>query len=153
LVLCFLATSVNPYGYALHQHILEHLRHPTTYALSAEFQSPNFHLFPVQWFEGLLILSLLLGAWSLREWNFVPLLLVVFFGHLSLYSVRNIPLAVLIMTPIIATYFPRVFHGLMESTAARAGLDRFIQHMGRLSRDLAGMEKTLIGHWLPIALA
>src|SRR5262249_37636702 len=101
----------------------------------------------------LLILSLLIGAWSLREWNFVPLLLVMFFTHLSLYSVRNIPLAVLIMAPIIATYFPRVFYGLMESTAARAGLNKFIQHMGRLSRDLAGMEKTLIGHWLPIALA
>jgi hypothetical protein len=116
------ATLVNPYTYHLHEHILKFFSEPYHMQNIAEFQSISFHELGAMYLEGLLLLGTLSAAWLLvKHRNFVPLVLTIGWGHLALFSARNIPLFAIVAAPFVAQAFEEMLHSLERARlAARA---------------------------------
>lgn len=100
------ATFCNPYGFSLFGYILHYLSQTAILAETNEYASPVFHgQFPFICLE-LLYGILLLALYLARKKPPLPeLALVAAFAHLSLSSVRNIPLFVIASLPFIASCF------------------------------------------------
>jgi hypothetical protein len=150
---CLLATLANPYGYKLHTHIVHFLRSPITYQIPGEFKSPDFHMLPIKFFELLLILSLLLSSLSVRRLNVVQVLLVVSSIHFALYAMRGIPLAAIIVTPIIAMNLSAWLNSLPERPGVCSGLRVVTQRITNFSNNMASLERRFAGRGLSIAFA
>ncbi len=96
------ATLVNPYGYHLHEHIIEFLKSPWTNVNVAEFQSPRFGSEEMlncmlMLFAGLAVISSLV-----RKKNLADSLMILFLGYCSLTSVRHMTIFMLAVAPILA---------------------------------------------------
>ncbi len=99
--LCLLATLVTPYGYKLHAHIALYLSNSYLINNIAEFASPDFHEGVYRYFELLLLLSIagvLVGG---KRISLMGMLLLLFSVDAGLYSVRNIPVAAVIMCVVL----------------------------------------------------
>jgi hypothetical protein len=101
-VACALASLVNPYGWHLHQHILEYMRSDWIREMVEEFQSPSFRTESMLQYEALLFTGLIAAAALVRRRQIVEALWIVFWAHMSLGSVRHIPVFVAACAPIIA---------------------------------------------------
>jgi len=99
---CSAASFVNPYGYQLHVHIVEYLRSDWIRNVIQEFQSPSFRTENMMQFEALLITGLIVAGFLVRRWRIVEALWIVFFVHMSLGSVRHVPVYVTVTAPVIA---------------------------------------------------
>jgi hypothetical protein len=99
---CLAATFVNPYFYKLHQHVFSYLADGYQMKHIGEFQSINFHHPLAIFFEVVLILGSATAFWNLLRKNFTPVLLLAGWAHLSLVSGRNIPIFVIVASPLIA---------------------------------------------------
>lgn len=99
---CAAATLANPYGIALHLHIAEYLRSDWIRQAVDEFQSPRFRSESAIHFEILLFSGLLIAGWLLRKRRIGDALMVLFWAHAALVSVRHVPLFVVAACPIIA---------------------------------------------------
>ncbi len=102
LLTCFAASFVNPNGWKLHAQILGFLRSPELADLTTEFASPNFHTVGMR---GFLLLLLLLGVTLMvvhPSLDATDVLLVGGWGCLALFSARNVPIFVLLVTPLLA---------------------------------------------------
>lgn len=96
-LLCFAATFVNPYGWALHRHIFSYLRDSYLMDHIDEFQSPNFHGVAQKCFLGLLLIAIVLLAVRKRDLRTSELLLFIFAVYAGLYASRNIPVACILL--------------------------------------------------------
>jgi hypothetical protein len=67
-----------------------------------EFASPNFHRIDGVLIELLLFGGVVAAAHAVRRGRFVEPLLILAWSHLSLQSVRHVPLAAMTMMPIVA---------------------------------------------------
>ena len=99
---CLAASLINPYGYHVHQHILETMRAKWLIAIVDEFKSPSFRseqlmVFMILLFLGLASLGRLVARRKLCE-----AAIILFFAWASLTSVRHVPLFVLMASPIMA---------------------------------------------------
>lgn len=99
---------LNPYGWKLHEHIYRYLANRFLMDHIDEFQSPNFHGVAQRCF--LLLLLLVVGVVivrgrQLRLSQALAILLAIYSG---LYASRNIPIASILLTMIIAPLFPRI---------------------------------------------
>ncbi len=99
---CGAASLINPYGYRLHQHVIEYLRSDWIRNVIQEFQSPSFRNENMMQFEALLFLGLMVAALSFRRGRVVEGLWIVVFANLSLSSVRHVPVYVTVTAPILA---------------------------------------------------
>jgi len=99
---CFAVTFANPYFYHLHVHIYRYLRDPFLFRHNMEFQAFNFQDGVAMYAEPMFVLAVLAAAWSLYQRRFGPALLLLGWTHLALYSVRNLPIFVLIAAPTVA---------------------------------------------------
>lgn len=99
---CAAASLVNPYGFRLHQHVVEYLRSDWIRNVIQEFQSPSFRNENMLQFEGLLLVGLMVAALSFRRGRMVEGLWIIFFAHMALSSVRHVPVYVTVTTPILA---------------------------------------------------
>jgi hypothetical protein len=99
---CAASSLVNPYGYQLHVHVLEYLRSDWIRNVIQEFQSPSFRNENMLQFEGLLLVGLMVAALSFRRGRVVEGLWILFFAHMSLSSVRHVPVYVTVTAPILA---------------------------------------------------
>jgi hypothetical protein len=97
------ATLVNPYTYHLHEHIYRFFSEPYHMQNISEFQSISFHEITGLYLEVLLLLGAISAVWFvMKRRNFVPAVLIVGWGHLALYSSRNIPLFAIVAAPFVA---------------------------------------------------
>ena len=101
-VLSLVASLINPYGYRLHEHIVEYFNDPTQMNTISEFQSMSFHHPAALYLEVMLGLSALTAIMWLRRRRFTPALLIIGWAHLALLAGRNIPLFLLISAPFVA---------------------------------------------------
>jgi hypothetical protein len=101
-LLCGAATLVNPYGWQLHRHVVEYVRDSKLLDNITEFQSINFHLPGAVFFEISLFLALAAAGWCVTQRLYGSLFSVVLWGHLALFSARNVPLFLLMVSPVIA---------------------------------------------------
>lgn len=101
-LVCSAATLLNPYGYRLHAHALEYLRSGWVREAVEEFQSPRFRSESMLQFEILLILGLAAAAGLIQRKRWGELLLVVFWAHAALVSVRHVPVYAIVSAPVMA---------------------------------------------------
>jgi len=98
-----LASLVNPYGIQLHLHVFEYLRADWIKNTVEEFQSPSFRNESMLQFEALLFAGLLVAAAYIRRKRWPEALLILFWAHMSLGSVRHIPIFCIAAGPWIAS--------------------------------------------------
>jgi len=112
-------TLLNPYGLALHQHLIEFFGQPFLRDNTAEFASPDFHDGSGKVFLAVLLLSLLSLTLHRRRPT-LPRLFVVCAGFaLALISVRNIPLFGLTALPILALHMDELWRRLPDPGGVR----------------------------------
>ncbi len=97
------ATLVNPNGARLHADILHHLAMKTT-GKFLEFRSPDFQapMYPVHFFEILVLTAFLVAALARKRLAWVELALLLFFLHEALHSVRHMNLFAIVAAPLVA---------------------------------------------------
>lgn len=101
-ILCTAASLVNPYGFHLHQHILETLKSPWILANVSEFQSPKFGSEEMSNVMILLFAGLAVVSSLLRKRNLVDPLIILFLAYCSLISARHLTIFMLVAAPVIA---------------------------------------------------
>jgi hypothetical protein len=107
--LCSLATLVNPYGYRLHQHLVEYLHSSFVLDAVQEFQSPTFRGERMFQFELLLFAGLGLAGLLLAKKRFVEALLILFWAQAALTSVRHVPIFAIVVAPILVGQLSQVW--------------------------------------------
>lgn len=100
---CAAASLANPYGYRLLGHIYGYLRSNWILEAVHEFQSPSFRSESALYFEVLLFAGLMLAAYLAYRKRIAEALLIVFWAHASLVSVRHVPLFAIVAAPLIAS--------------------------------------------------
>ena len=145
-----LASLVNPYGWALHTHVIRYLADGELLDRVAEFQSFNFHVDGA--FQILLMLGLaaLGGVLALSQKNVAHFLMTVLFLAIALRSARGLPVAALLLLPLANGAITRA---LREATGLRpkvaAALRSFLAYSGNLRVLDKGLSGTV---WAPIAI-
>jgi hypothetical protein len=129
---CAAVTLVNPYFYHLHQHIWRYLGTPGLYRQIMEFQGTDFQSPQALYFEPVLLLGIVAAAWSLYHKRFADALLVGVWIHLGLFAVRNMPIFLLIATPVAG----RMLHALLTKLE-EAPLAAWVGRATRSSREFA----------------
>lgn len=105
------ASFVNPYGWRLHQHVLEYLSDRYLMRHIDEFRTPTFH-FAAEWFFVTLVLVALVAVVRRRrEVAPADLLLLLFAAASGFYAYRNIPVACILLSMEIADLAGRVQQG------------------------------------------
>lgn len=116
---CAAASLINPYGYGLHVHVGQYLRSDWIRSVIQEFQSPSFRNENMLQFEGLLLVGLMVAGALFKRRCVVEGLWILFFAHMSLGSVRHVPVFVTVAAPIIAAELSGWWR--MWSAAAKKG--------------------------------
>ncbi len=99
---CGAVTLMNPYGIALHAHIIRTLREPMLYRHITEFMSISFSIPTAIYFEIAILLGTATAFWRLRQRRFAHVILLAGWLHMALLSARNIPLYLIIAAPLAA---------------------------------------------------
>ncbi len=103
------ATLVNPYGWGLHKHVIEYMSSDFIRSVVQEFQSPSFRSENQLQYEVLLLIGLMAAAMLLARRRVVEALLVLFWAHQSLGSVRHITVFSSLAAPIVADEASRLW--------------------------------------------
>lgn len=99
---CFAVTFINPYGWQLHQHVIQYLTDPYLMLHIGEFQPVNFHSPVAVYFEPLMFLALVTALWDARHRRFANVFLSLGWLHLALIAQRNVPIFALASAPLVA---------------------------------------------------
>lgn len=130
---CAAASLVNPFGVRLHSHIVSYLQAGWIRDTVQEFKAPTFRTESHLQFEILLVAGLM-ASWSLlSRRRLVGPILIAVWAHLSLTSVRHIPIYVIAAAPIIATEAMR----LWSATVARSRPTSVISILSQFATELA----------------
>ena len=105
---CIAATFVNPYTWHLHRHVFEFLSDKKLLDNIQEYQSISFHCPPAMFFELMILLAAGAAFWSLQAGRITPALLSLMWTHLALLSARNIPLFMIVVAPMAASWLQDV---------------------------------------------
>lgn len=162
LVSALAATLVNPYGIKLHWYIIQYLKHTKELAATDEFQSPAFHGGPQSVCLEIIYLLVFMGLVLSKKKPSLPrLLCCLVFMHLSLSSLRNIPLFVIVAIPFIGELFASMKPA--EATAASVntvGLSKYNLWIDKAKtwwhgacKSVDDMEPLCQMHLLPIFIA
>ncbi len=101
ILMCILASVINPYGLDLYVHITHYLGCSFYWERISEFRSVDFHSPTAAYFETLLILAVASAAHHLKRRRTTHTLLLLSWSHLALFSVRNIPIFAAISVPSV----------------------------------------------------
>ncbi len=118
--LCSAATLANPYGYHLHSHIAGYLTSDWIREAVQEFQSPSFRSENLFQYELLLIAGLMAAALAIRRRSVVEPLLILFWAHQSLASVRHATVFAAVAAPVIAVEATRLWQTWVEGANRRS---------------------------------
>jgi hypothetical protein len=111
---CVAASLINPYGWRLHQHLVHFLASPAYFQNIAEFTSISFRHPLAPFFEIMLLLGPAAAFWHLTRRRCVWFLLLAAYTHLSLLSIRNIPLFMIIAAPPVGLAIAEWLQNLQE---------------------------------------
>ena len=141
-----LATSVNPYGWQLHRHVLGFLGSRWIAENVAEFQSPQIRS------ENMLIFALMLlagvaAAAKVRRSQWFEACLAVSWGFAALRSARYVPLFAVVAAPLLASYVA----GCWERRAARSPARSVGRVLWESSQALGAQWRVTL--WMPLLAA
>ena len=108
-LVCFGVTFVNPYGWRLYGHLSTYLRSDWIRQSVEEFQSPKFGSESMYCFEILLLLGFAVLPRLISRRRFADALIVAFWAHQALVSVRHVPVYCVLAVPPIAVELNRVW--------------------------------------------
>jgi hypothetical protein len=97
---CLAASLINPYTYHLHVHMAKYLADPWNGQHVNEFLSLSFHHPVAIFFEAMLLLGAAAACWNVSRGRYVEPILIGVWAHGSLLAARNIPIYLIIATPI-----------------------------------------------------
>ena len=117
---CGAVSLVNPYGWGLHQHIVEYLRSDWIRTVIQEFQSPSFRSENMLQFEGLLFAGLIAAGSLLRQRRVAEGLWILLFAYLALSSVRHVPVFIAVTIPLIAGEVASWWQAFTEGAAKQS---------------------------------
>ena len=138
------ATLVNPYGWALWQHIWRYLTNRYLMDHIQEFLSPNFHGAAEKSFAFILLATLGTLASNRRKISAATLLTILLAVYMGLYAARNIPIAAILLTVTVAPLLGASMQGKAHSQQPYrwqrllARVDSFSAHMAEMDLRLAG---------------
>jgi hypothetical protein len=101
-LLSVLASLINPFGYRLYIHVFQYLSNSFLMGRISEFLSPNFHGGAGLGFIALLSVSVLVLAGGRPKISCSQWLTVLFALGSALYAARNLPVAAILLTLIVA---------------------------------------------------
>ncbi len=146
---CLLASLINPYTWRLHAHIFRYLTDSYHFNNIIEFLSLNFHHPAAIYFEILLIGGAAAALWNLYRRRYTYTILLLFWGHLALLAARNIPIFVILATPILALSFREALEKLEQAHVAER-LRRVVTAFRRFSAEMAAMDRAARAPWAAV---
>src|SRR5262249_46475079 len=91
---------VNPYGWRLHQHVVEYLRNSYLMDRISEFRSFSFHSPAAIYVELFLLVAAAGGLLALRRRAWPQALVIFALIEMGLYSARPLPTAAVLLMPM-----------------------------------------------------
>jgi uncharacterized RDD family membrane protein YckC len=137
---CAAATLVNPYFYRLHVHMYRFLTGATHIRFISEYQPTNFQNGLAHWFEPMLLLGAVAVVWSLYQKRYAHAFLLAGWLHLALFSVRNLPIYLLVAAPVVAGTLHELLLRLADAplapwiARAARSFEKFAAGIGALDR-------------------
>ena len=142
------ASLLNPYGIGLHRHVANYLTSDWIRGAVEEFQSPRFRSEGLLQFELLLLAALLVAGTLLARRRVADALLVIFWAHLALASVRHVPVYAIVNAPLVAVEISV----LWEAWASRGSPQSIGRILWALGVDLSPGFRHL-SFWAPALVA
>jgi hypothetical protein len=148
VLLCGLASVINPYGYKLHVHVGRYLTDRFLMNAISEFHSPNFHGAAQQCFAFLMLITIVALASARRRPHPAQMLAMLFAVYSGLFATRNLPVASLLLTLLVAPLLSETI-AAAGSTEAAGWVRRVCARIDRFGSRMRNMELRLSGHvWL-----
>jgi hypothetical protein len=151
-IVTVLATFVNPHGPAIllfpfhlvgRKYIMDNVM---------EWLSPNFHT--DVYFEAMLLLFIVIFVLSKRKPDIFEGASALLLTHMSLYSVRYVPLLCIIITPMAASRADEVLDTLAGGLGEIRIVKRVAERFRKMSENVKGMEARLNSHlWVYVTVA
>lgn len=148
--IALLATLANPYGWAVHQHVLEYLRNTELLDRVAEFQSFNFRMSGAWPITTALLISGLGAVLALGQRKLAHFGICALFVVMGLQSARVLPIVALVALPLACGAIScalRDWTGLQPKP--RRALDSFL----RYGNNLRVLDRRFSGIALAIPMA
>ncbi len=139
---CLAVCLVNPYGYYILLFPFKLTSSGYLMDSISEFMSPNFHEKYAKGFELYLVLLVAAFAWSRKKLDFIDVMLVALFLHMSLYSARYIPLFAIVAA--------RILSGMLNDNLYEKD-NRFSRFMQRRSENISRLDAKAVRYLWPAA--
>jgi hypothetical protein len=146
---CAAASLVNPYTWRLHQHVLEYLRDPYQSQHIMEFLSLSFHHPVAIFFEIMLLAGVTASLWNLTKGRYTEAVLVLVFGHTALLAARNIPLFMIVASPVIAAAVDE-WIAVMPHWNVAGWVRRAAAKFAQVADETTETDR--IGRWYPLSV-
>ena len=130
-IACLAASGINPYGFAEHVHLVRYMNAEWIRKLVLEFQPPQFEGVPGLYAELLVLASAVLVFRLLVRTQFGAALLVAFWLHAALHSVRHLPVLAIVALPFAAAEVEQAW----KWCVARARRDSAVAVLDSIGRD------------------
>jgi hypothetical protein len=159
LFLTLLATGsmslCNPYFLDLYTYTVNYLQRRTIIDVTNEFTSPIFHGNVQPACLVLLFAFLVVGlAITKRPLPFAQLMIALAFGHLSLSAIRNLPLFVIVVLPLISQLFSKTIFSPGQSmfSSLNNRIQAMLESLSGLNASFMETDSRCRLHILPILL-
>ena len=153
-VLTFAASFVNPYGFMLHLHIYRYLSDRFLMDHVNEFQSPDFHGLAQQCFVVMLLVTIAALASVRRKVPPSHLLVILLAAYSGLYASRNLPVASMLLTLMVAPMLSETVAKGAENSEIASWLRALFSWLHGFSMRMEKLELHLEGHvWMVLVFA
>ncbi len=149
---CLAASLANPYSYKLHVHIVRYLGDPYQWNHINEFQPLNFRHGAAIFFEPLVVLGVMAVFWNLHKRRYTDALLVAGWIHLALMAIRNLPILVILATPVLALAAREWMDILLASGLSRR-VTGFFEWLSETERDFHVLDRPWRTHAVSVGAA
>lgn len=151
-VLSLVASLVNPYGFNLYVHLYRYLSDRWLMKHINEFLPPNFHGAPQLCFAAMLLLTILTLALARARVHLSHLFVIMLAVASGLYASRNLPVASILLTLIIAPLLSQVFSGAASNPQTPPRLSSFLKRVQSWSSRMTELELSLRDRLWPVAI-
>lgn len=153
-VLSLVASFVNAYGYKLHLHIYRYLSDRFLMDHVNEFQSPDFHGVAQQCFVVMLLVTIAALASARRKVPLTHLLVILLAAYSGLYASRNLPVASMLLTLIVAPLLSETVAKGAENSEILLWLRSLFSWLHGFGMRMEKLELHLEGHvWMVLVFA